>query len=206
MTTFWPEVLSGGTKAKSAAESQPKTCQALTHEMKLDGGVIFLFVSALKTCETTWYAGASYVLLRACFSSSSLLKDGRDGSAEASLQERAEEYALRKVELGVHLLVLGELHDQVRVPSLTLSDRRVEADLSRKRRWKSCSATHSAVRDSSEVRIRETHDELDVDLVGLGEQEQAGDARVEDLVVVGLSSQPEVGEEHVDVVPTPGTR
>jgi len=39
-----------------------------------------------------------------------------------------------------------------------------------------------------------------VNLVGLGEKEESGDAGVEDLVVVGLSSESEVGEEHVDVV------
>jgi hypothetical protein len=47
---------------------------------------------------------------------------------------------------------------------------------------------------------KETYDKLDVDLVSFGEEEESSDAGVEDLVVVGLSSQSEVGEEHVDVV------
>ena len=39
-----------------------------------------------------------------------------------------------------------------------------------------------------------------MDFVGLGKKEETSDAGVEDLVVIGLSSKSEVGEEHVDVV------
>jgi hypothetical protein len=80
-------------------------------------------------------------------------------------------HALAQVELGVHLLVLGELHNEVRVARLALPDRRVKAD-----------------------------DELNMDLVGLGQEEEPGDRGVQDLVVVRLAAQAEVREEHVDVV------
>lgn len=49
---------------------------------------------------------------------------------------------------------------------------------------------------------RETYDELSVDLISLGKEEETSDAGVEDLVIVSLSSKTEVGEEHVDVVST----
>lgn len=84
--------------------------------------------------------------------------------------------SLVEVEFQLHDLVLVELHDEVRVPRLSLPDRRVDID-----------------------------DELGVDVVGFGKEEEALHLLVRDAVVVRLAAQAhEVGVD-VDVC-GPGAR
>lgn len=81
------------------------------------------------------------------------------------------ELLFRNVQLGVDFFVLCKLHDEERVTGLTLANGRVETD-----------------------------DKLDVDVIQTGQQENAVDGRMQNLVVVGLTTEPQECRVHIEIV------